>query len=208
MSAKHAVLGLVIERPGYGYQLAQRLDERFGSSGFAPSGVYSALDQLSRDDLVRSAGEMGAGPARRAAPRTIYEATEEGVDHFEAWMLDSVAGAAAARRAAHEDRAVPAAQPAAADRDGRRPGTGRAWGACRISSGSPRRASESSREWSAADADAREPKPRWPSGTRGSNGCRTRASCSSSCATSRASATSPGSLADGGARIGRRLRGL
>jgi DNA-binding PadR family transcriptional regulator len=88
MSAKHAVLGLVIERPGYGYQLAQRLDERFSSSGFAPSGVYSALDQLSRDDLVRSAGEMGAGPARRAAPRTIYEATEEGIDHFEAWMLD------------------------------------------------------------------------------------------------------------------------
>jgi len=88
MSAKHAVLGLVIERPGYGYQLAQRLDERFGSSGFAPSGVYSALDQLSRDELVRSAGEMGAGPARRAAPRTIYEATEEGVDHFESWMLD------------------------------------------------------------------------------------------------------------------------
>lgn len=88
MSAKHAVLGLVIERPGYGYQLAQRLDERFGSSGFAPSGVYSALDQLSRDELVRSAGELGAGPARRAAPRTIYEATEEGVEHFEAWMLD------------------------------------------------------------------------------------------------------------------------
>src|SRR5262245_6290312 len=88
MSAKHAVLGLVIERPGYGYQLAQRLDERFGSSGFAPSGVYSALDQLSRDELVRSAGELGAGPARRAAPRTIYEATEEGIDHFEYWMLD------------------------------------------------------------------------------------------------------------------------
>jgi DNA-binding PadR family transcriptional regulator len=88
MSAKHAVLGLVIERPGYGYQLAQRLDERFSSSGFAPSGVYSALDQLSRDELVRSAGELGPGPARRAAPRTIYEATEEGVDHFESWMLD------------------------------------------------------------------------------------------------------------------------
>jgi DNA-binding PadR family transcriptional regulator len=89
MSAKYAVLGLVIERPGYGYQLAQRLEERFGCSGFAPSGVYSALDQLSRDDFVRSAGEMGAGPARRAAPRTIYEATDEGVDHFEAWMLGS-----------------------------------------------------------------------------------------------------------------------
>jgi DNA-binding PadR family transcriptional regulator len=89
MSAKHAVLGLVIERPGYGYQLAQRLEERFGSSGFAPSGVYSSLDQLVREDFVRSAGEMGAGPARRAAPRTIYESTPAGVDHFESWMLDS-----------------------------------------------------------------------------------------------------------------------
>jgi|SRR5271165_5214041 len=89
MSAKYAVLGLVIERPGYGYQLAQRLEERFGSSAFAPSGVYSALDQLSRDEFVRSAGERGTGPARRAAPRMIYEATDEGVDHFEAWMLGS-----------------------------------------------------------------------------------------------------------------------
>ncbi|HYM44806.1 MAG TPA: helix-turn-helix transcriptional regulator [Solirubrobacteraceae bacterium] len=89
MSAKHAVLGLVIERPGYGYQLAQRLEERFGVSGFAPSGVYSALDQLERDDYVRSAGELGRGPARRAAPRTIYEATPAGEDHFESWMLAS-----------------------------------------------------------------------------------------------------------------------
>jgi DNA-binding PadR family transcriptional regulator len=89
MSAKYAVLGLVIERPGYGYQLAQRLEERFGSSEFAPSGVYSALDQLSRDSFIRSAGEMGGGTSRRAAPRTIYEATEEGADHFAAWMLEA-----------------------------------------------------------------------------------------------------------------------
>jgi DNA-binding PadR family transcriptional regulator len=89
LSAKYAVLGLVIERPGYGYQLAQRLQERFGSSGFAPSGVYSALDQLSRDEFVRAAGEKGPGPARRAAPRMIYEATDEGVEHFESWMLGS-----------------------------------------------------------------------------------------------------------------------
>lgn len=89
ISAKYAILGLVIERPGYGYQLAQRLDERFGSSAFAPSGVYSALDQLSRDAFVRAAGELGPGPARRAAPRMIYEATEEGIDHFESWLLGS-----------------------------------------------------------------------------------------------------------------------
>lgn len=89
MSAKYAILGLVIERPGYGYQLAQRLQERFGSSSFAPSGVYSALDQLSRDELVRAAGEIGPGPARRSVPRMIYEATERGAEHFEQWMLGS-----------------------------------------------------------------------------------------------------------------------
>ncbi|HTR72505.1 MAG TPA: helix-turn-helix transcriptional regulator [Solirubrobacteraceae bacterium] len=89
MSAKHAVLGLVIERPDYGYQLAQRLEDRFGASGFAPSGVYSALDHLMRDDLVRSAGQLGSGSAKRAAPRTIYEATPSGVEHFECWMFAS-----------------------------------------------------------------------------------------------------------------------
>jgi DNA-binding PadR family transcriptional regulator len=87
MSAKHAVLGLVIERPGYGYDLARRLQERFGSSGFALTGVYSALDQLSSDELVRSAGSREWGVSERAAPRTIYEATPKGLDHFEDWML-------------------------------------------------------------------------------------------------------------------------
>jgi DNA-binding PadR family transcriptional regulator len=89
MSAKNAVLGLVIERPGYGYDLARRLKERFGSSGFAPTGVYSALDQLSAEALVRSAGCRSDGDHERAAPRTIYEATPKGIDRFERWMLDS-----------------------------------------------------------------------------------------------------------------------
>lgn len=87
MSAKNAVLGLVIERPGYGYDLARRLQARFGSSGFAPTGVYSALDQLSADQMVRSAGQRSNAASERAAPRTIYEATPKGIDHFEEWML-------------------------------------------------------------------------------------------------------------------------
>jgi DNA-binding PadR family transcriptional regulator len=87
MSAKNAVLGLVIERPGYGYDLARRLQERFGSSGFAPTGVYSALDQLSSDALVRSVGSRAHADNERAAPRTIYEATPKGVDRFEQWMM-------------------------------------------------------------------------------------------------------------------------
>jgi len=90
MSAKHAVLGLVIERPGYGYQLAQRLQERCGSWRWEPSGVYSALDQLERDEHVRGRG-TGARSAGRGAPRVIYEATRKGEQFFLAWMLASSA---------------------------------------------------------------------------------------------------------------------
>jgi DNA-binding PadR family transcriptional regulator len=86
MSAKHAVLGLVIERPGYGYDLARRLGERFASYGFAPTGVYSALDQLSSEAFVRAVGTRG-DVGERAAPRTVYEATPAGVEAFERWML-------------------------------------------------------------------------------------------------------------------------
>jgi DNA-binding PadR family transcriptional regulator len=89
MSAKNAVLGLVIERPGYGYDLARRLQARFGSSCFAPTGVYSALDQLSADEMVRSVGQRRNATNERAAPRTIYEATPKGIDQFETWMLGS-----------------------------------------------------------------------------------------------------------------------
>ncbi len=89
MSAKNAVLGLVIERPGYGYDLARRLQERFGSSGFAPTGVYSALDQLTSEELVRNGGAYTGAANERAAPRTIYEATSKGIDRFEEWMLQT-----------------------------------------------------------------------------------------------------------------------
>jgi DNA-binding PadR family transcriptional regulator len=89
MSAKHAVLGLVIERPGYGYDLARRLEQRCGSWGWERSGVYSALDQLTRDGHVRSDKAKGSNASGRSAPRAIYESTPAGVDYFREWILSS-----------------------------------------------------------------------------------------------------------------------
>jgi DNA-binding PadR family transcriptional regulator len=89
MSAKHAVLGLVIERPGYGYQLAQRLDERCGAWGWEPSGVYDALSRLESEEHVRAVREKGSGATGRGAPRKIYESTAQGVAFFEDWILKS-----------------------------------------------------------------------------------------------------------------------
>jgi DNA-binding PadR family transcriptional regulator len=89
MSAKLAVLGLVIERPGYGYQLARRLEERCGAWAWESSGVYGALDQLEREEHVRSSGEKASGTTGRGAPRVIYEATAKGQDFFRDWIFES-----------------------------------------------------------------------------------------------------------------------
>ncbi len=86
MSVKHAVLGLVIEKPGYGYELIQRLGTRI--EGWRPSysAVYPALHLLRRQEMIRAREVSGqAAPAHKSV--VWYEATEKGRDHFQAWML-------------------------------------------------------------------------------------------------------------------------
>ena len=60
MSAKIAVLGLVIEEPGPAHRLTAKLRQRLASAGFVDSNVYSALTRLERDGLVRAIGEEQA----------------------------------------------------------------------------------------------------------------------------------------------------
>jgi DNA-binding PadR family transcriptional regulator len=90
MSAGKAVLGLVIQRPGYGYQLEQRVKERFGSAQFVASSIYKALGRLEKDRLIRVVGgeELALGDAERSR-RIKYEATPEGVDYFRGWLRAS-----------------------------------------------------------------------------------------------------------------------
>ncbi len=73
MSAKIAVLGLVIEEPGPAHRLTAKLRQRLSSAGFVDSNVYSALTRLERDGLVRAidvgqAAERAHGVAQAAAP--------------------------------------------------------------------------------------------------------------------------------------------
>ncbi len=88
MSVKHAVLGLVIERPGYGYELIQRLEQRI--EGWRPSetAVYPALRSLRAEGMIRArdatTAESGAVSAHRGV--VWYEATAEGREEFRAWV--------------------------------------------------------------------------------------------------------------------------
>ena len=110
MSAKIAVLGLVIEEPGPPHRLTAKLRQRLASAEFVDSNVYSALTRLERDGLVRAveAGDgaepatlvgisAGSAPRRTSSRRTpgaradsrMFEATPAGVRHFEEWLLGS-----------------------------------------------------------------------------------------------------------------------
>lgn len=83
MSIKYAVLGLLIERRGYGYDLANRLQERLGPGFRAVSGaVYVSLDQLAKDALATEAERIQIG----RQVKVYYEATAAGHERFARWM--------------------------------------------------------------------------------------------------------------------------
>lgn len=81
MSIKQAVLGLVIERPGYGYELVQRFEERIGGWRMSQTAVYPSLMRLRASGAVQRRVD-------RSAHRNVtwYEATDQGREEFRAWM--------------------------------------------------------------------------------------------------------------------------
>jgi DNA-binding PadR family transcriptional regulator len=86
LSTKHVVLGLLVERPGYGYELQQRLDSRLGFLGLSENVVYKTLERLEQDGWIEESGDKRAGRTRRGAPRVIYRATQLGRERFKEWI--------------------------------------------------------------------------------------------------------------------------
>lgn len=61
-SVRAVLLGLVLERPGYGYELANRLVERLGETWqIAQKDVYRLLDELTEGELLESREERRPG---------------------------------------------------------------------------------------------------------------------------------------------------
>ncbi len=72
MSIRHSLLALLQDRPRYGYQLRIEFEDRTGSSWPLNIGqVYTTLDRLERDGLVRKDGADGEG-------HVIYSITPRG----------------------------------------------------------------------------------------------------------------------------------
>jgi PadR family transcriptional regulator, regulatory protein AphA len=83
MAAKHVLLGLLLDRPAYPYQLADRMQQRLGPSWTVRSGpLYQAVKGLERDGMIERVNKDPDGQDERH----VFQITERGVEEFERWF--------------------------------------------------------------------------------------------------------------------------
>ncbi len=88
MPVKHAVLGLLVERRGYGYDITNRLEERLGTRLAIPEGtVHTSIRNLKRAGHIEIVGRRFRGEQ----VAVVYGATETGRAEYEAWLEEPVA---------------------------------------------------------------------------------------------------------------------
>ena len=91
MSVRQSLLAILDQGPCYGYQLRTEFDRRTGSTWPINVGqIYSTLDRLERDGLVRKT-EAGVDG------QNYYEITPAGSGEVTAWLGSPVLRSAAAR---------------------------------------------------------------------------------------------------------------
>jgi len=84
-----ALLGLVIERPSYAYELAHRFDRTYDGalSLSSTSHVYTALAALAERGLIEEV--PGSGTGRQ--PKPCYRAADGAVELYQQWLIGQLA---------------------------------------------------------------------------------------------------------------------
>ncbi|MEW1821567.1 PadR family transcriptional regulator [Arthrobacter sp. NPDC080031] len=84
MSIRYSILALLQEQPGYGYQLRAAFEERTGAVWPLNIGqVYTTLNRLERDALVRKEGDDGRG-------HVLFSITDAGTAEIRRWFTTAV----------------------------------------------------------------------------------------------------------------------
>jgi DNA-binding PadR family transcriptional regulator len=84
MSIRYGILALLREQSRYGYQLRAAFEERTGAVWPLNIGqVYTTLNRLERDALVRRNGDDGRG-------HVLYSITEDGAAEIRQWFATPV----------------------------------------------------------------------------------------------------------------------
>jgi DNA-binding PadR family transcriptional regulator len=84
------ILGLVIERPSYGWELWTRFERLYGDvlPIGSESNVYGALDALRDRGLIEEVGDprkAASGASRQ--PKPHYQATAKGLEEYAGWVI-------------------------------------------------------------------------------------------------------------------------
>jgi DNA-binding PadR family transcriptional regulator len=88
MSVRYALLGLLAQRPRYGYELYSAFEALVGGDNWnlRPAQVYTTLERLERAGLVEK-----QPPAQEGAERRIFTITEPGRASLHRWFAEGVA---------------------------------------------------------------------------------------------------------------------
>src|ERR1019366_9433026 len=80
-----ALLGLVIERPSYGYELVQRFERTYGDALelSSPSQIYTALEALERRSLIEKLPDDDPSTDVGRQPKPHYRASGDGVGGYQ-----------------------------------------------------------------------------------------------------------------------------
>jgi DNA-binding PadR family transcriptional regulator len=82
MSATHAVLGLLLDKPAYQYELFNQLQHRLGPSWAVNTGQLSQITKrLAKEGLIEPVG----GVAGAREDRQVFAITEDGILEFDRW---------------------------------------------------------------------------------------------------------------------------
>ncbi len=95
MSAKHALLGLLLESPAYPYELGDRLQQRLGPAWEVKSGqLYQLVKGLEADGLIERVEDRPRG----REDRHVFAITDEGATEFERWFHETASPVRLCRR--------------------------------------------------------------------------------------------------------------
>lgn len=84
-----AVLGLLIERPGHGYDLFQRFDDAYAGAIelSTHSQINGAVKALEQRCLIERLPPDAPSPDASAPRRLLYRASAKGLEEYERWLL-------------------------------------------------------------------------------------------------------------------------
>jgi DNA-binding PadR family transcriptional regulator len=81
LSLKYGVMGLLAEEPLHGYEVKNRFEAMLGGTWEVNIGqVYTTLQRLERDGLVRPVGERGD------RGKLVYELSDRGREALDGWL--------------------------------------------------------------------------------------------------------------------------